>query len=180
MATLLGTMGEFDPNTDEWLQYKERLVQFFIANSITVNEKKRAVFLSVVGAETFNVLRRLVSPEKPGDKSLADLLQKLEDHFSPKPSEIVERFKFHKSFRKPGESMAAYLARLRALAKYCNFGASLEDMIRDRLVCGINYIAIQKRLLAEPKLTYKKAVEVAHSLERADKHIQLLKQLRKA
>ncbi len=180
MATLLGTMGEFEPSTEEWLQYKERLEQFFIANSITVNEKKRAVFLSVVGAETFKVLRSLVSPEKPGDKSLADLLQKLEDHFSPKPSEIVERFKFHTSFRKPGESMAAYLARLRALAKYCNFGASLEDMIRDRLVCGINDIAIQKRLLAEPKLTYKKAVEVAHSLERADKNIQLLKQPRRA
>ena len=177
MATLLGKMGEFDPRTEEWLQYKER---FFIANSITSNDKKRAVFLSVVGAETFKVLRSLVSPDKQGDKSFADLLQKLDDHYSPKPSEIVERFKFHTSYRKPGESVASYLARLRALAKYCNFGGSLEDMIRDRLVCGINYDAIQKRLLAESKLTYKKAVEVAHSLETADKNIQLLKQPKKA
>ena len=82
--------------------------------------------------------------------------------------------------KNPGESVASYLARLRALAKYCNFGGSLEDMIRDRLVCGINDDAIQKRLLAESKLTYKKAVEVAHSLETADKNIQLLKQSKKA
>ena len=49
-----------------------------------------------------------------------------------------------------------------------NFGESLEAMIRDRLVCGINDDAIQKRLLAEgDKLSFAKAVSLAQSYESA-------------
>ncbi len=40
--------------------------------------------------------------------------------------------------QQPGEKVAAYVAELRALAEFCNFGATLEDMLRDRLVCGAN------------------------------------------
>ena len=40
-------------------------------------------------------------------------------------------------------------------------------MIRDCLVCGVNDGAVQKRLLAEPALTYGKAVELALSAETA-------------
>ena len=86
------------------------------------------------------------------------------EHFKPKPSEIVERFKFNNRIRKPGESVASCVAELRSLSEFCNFGGTLEVMNRDRLVCGINDGAIQKRLLAEPKLTYAKAVEIAQSI----------------
>ena len=51
------------------------------------------------------------------------------------------------------------LLRLSSDCPHClntTFGDSLEDMIRDRLVCGISEETIQKRLLAESKLTYKK------------------------
>ena len=42
-------------------------------------------------------------------------------------------------------------------------------MVRDRLVCGVNDIRIQNRLLQESKLTYDKAFEVAQSGEVATK-----------
>ena len=70
MATpVLGKIDKFDRHKEEWLQYVERLGLFFIANSITTAEKKRAVFLSVVGAATYKVLRNLISPELPSEKS---------------------------------------------------------------------------------------------------------------
>ncbi len=47
------------------------------------------------------------------------------------------------------ESVAAYVADLRRLAEFCDFGGTLNKMIRDRLVCGINHEGIQKKLLAE-------------------------------
>ena len=147
---------------------------FFVANAIVEPERKRAVFLSVIGASTYKVLRSLLSPNKPGDKEYTELVQKLSQHFSPPPSEIVEQTKFHSRFRKPGESVASFVAQLRSLSEHCNFGDTLEVMIRDRLVCGINDDAIQKRLLSEPKLTYKRAVELAQSLETADKNVKLL------
>ena len=112
-----------------------------------------AVFLSVVESSTYKILRNLLTHDKPTDKTLAQLVSVLSQHFKPKPSEIMDRFKFHSHTRKPGESVATYMAKLRSLTEFCNFGASLEEMIRDRLVCGINDSSLQKRLLAEPDLT---------------------------
>ena len=44
-------------------------------------------------------------------------------------------------------------------------------MIRDRLVCGINDEAMQKHLLVKPKVTYKRVVDLAQSLEQVDKNV---------
>lgn len=61
--------------------------------------------------------------------------------------------------------MAAFVAELRQLSEHCEFGAVLEDMLRDRLVCGINDDGIQRRLLGEVTLTFKRALEVAQAME---------------
>ena len=95
-TTLLDRMEEFDGSKEaDWQLYVERLAHFFFANGITDEEKKRAVFLSVIGAETYKTLRNILSPEKPGDKTYDVLIEKLSRHFRPAPSEIVERFKLH-------------------------------------------------------------------------------------
>ena len=41
------------------------------------------------------------------------------------------------------------------MAEHCNFQATLDDMLRDRLVCGVTDGCLQRRLLAEPELTLK-------------------------
>ena len=161
----LGRVDEFDGTKDDWLEYVERLEYFFAANGIADADKKRAVLLTVIGAATYKTLRNIVSPMKPGEKSYVELVEALTKHFKPTPSEIVERFKFHSRVRKPGESIATYVAELRSLTEYCNFGATLDVMIRDRLVCGVNDRALQKQLLAQTDLTYEKAVELALNAE---------------
>ena len=50
-------------------------------------------------------------------------------------------------------------------------------MLRDRLVCGINDETTQRLLLAESRLTYKKALEIATSQETASKNVQALRGL---
>ena len=47
-------------------------------------------------------------------------------------------------------------------------------MLRDRLVCGINDDAIQRRLLAEQNLTFDKALTTAQGLEAAAKNLHEL------
>ena len=64
------------------------------------------------------------------------------------------------------------MAELRSLARYCEFKDSLEDMLRDRLVCGVNDAHIQKRLLGDAELTFEKAFAVAMGFEAAAKGAQ--------
>ena len=59
--------------------------------------------------------------------------------------------------------MATYVAELRSLAEFCTFGQTLEAMLCDRIVCGINDDAIQRCLLAKPGLTFKKSLKTAKS-----------------
>ena len=175
-ALAFGKIEEFDSKEEEWPQYVERLGHYFVANGVDVNEKKRAIFLTLVGPKTYKLLRSLIHPATPNDKSYAELVEALTKHFKPTPSEIVQRFRFNTRSRKPGETVAQYVSELRALEEYCNFGDTLETMLRDRLVCGVNDEKIQNCLLSESGLTYQKALGLAQSLETAAQNLKELQQ----
>ena len=67
-----------------------------------------------------------------------------------------------------GESVADFVAELRRLARNCQFGDFLDEALRDRLVCGLQNEAIQRRLLTEAKLTFAGALELAKAQEAAE------------
>ena len=126
--TFVGQLPEFNSQTDSFKSYVERANLFFDANSIAEG-KQLAVFLS----STYDLLRSLVAPDQPKDKSLADIIAVLQEHFDPKPATIAERFQFHRRDQLPGESVADYVAELRRLSTNCEFGGHLNDALRDRL-----------------------------------------------
>ena len=69
-----GKLYEFNSNRETVDAYLEQL--FFEANEIP-REKQVAVFLSSVGATAYALLRDLLAPTKPKDKSLDDLFKTL-------------------------------------------------------------------------------------------------------
>ena len=162
-----GKMGSFDAARESWTSYAERLEFYFAANGVTDIDTKKAIFVTVVGTQSYSLLKSLLQPQTPQTATLAEMKTALEKHFCPKPSFIVQRYRFHTRTRKTTESVATYVAELRAIGEHCAFGDTLEDMIRDRLVCGINNPRIQRRLLQEPDLSYDKAFEKAQSMETA-------------
>lgn len=177
MAAMVGSTAPFDSSTQSWEEYCEVLHHFFEANGIDDAGRRKAILLSSVGSQTYSLMRNLVSPAMPGDKNFDELVKILKDHFNPKPSEIVQRYKFNSRNRKHGETVMEYVAVLRKLAQDCNYGDKLSDMIRDRLVCGIGDDRIQRRLLSEPDLTFDKALKLAQAIETASKDVKDLQSL---
>ena len=57
------------------------------------------------------------------------------NHENPKRNPIAERFQFNMRNRKTGESVSQYMAEQRRLSQYCEYGNSLDSMLRDHLVC---------------------------------------------
>lgn len=125
----------FDEAIEQWTTYIERFDHFTKANDID-EEKRVPMLLSVMGTKTYGLLRTLVAPAKPGEKTCQQ-----------------------------GENVSQYVAVLKQLSEHCDFGTHLEDALRDRFVCGLNNEAIQKRLLTESALTFHKAVEIALAAE---------------
>eukprot|EP00731_Ephydatia_muelleri_P008853 Em0004g1191a len=91
---------------------------------------------------------------KPADKTFEEIVKLVRDHLTP-PS-----------------SLGQFVTELRRLSQYCEFGGSLDEMLRDRLVCELRDIRVQCRLFAEPKLTFTKAFELAQAAELAEKRSQ--------
>ena len=145
MATRIGNIEPFRLGKEDWEQYVERFEQYVVANN--VEEGRRvATFLTMMGADAYSLLSNLLAPDKPKDKQLVDAMT---SHLKPKPLIIAERFKFHRRGQGEQESVSDYMAELRRLADKCRFGSHLEEALRDRLVCGLRNVAVQKKLLAE-------------------------------
>ena len=167
MAASHGQLTTFSGNPDDWEAFIEQLESYFVANDITAAGKKRGILLSSCGTAAYKTIRSIVAPTKPTEIAYNDLTARVKAHFAPKPSAIVQRYKFNTCTRNQGESVASYVSRLRALTPFCDFGDTLDNMLRDRLVCGINHEQLQRRLLAEPNLRFAKAMEIAQTFESA-------------
>ena len=149
--------------------YTERLEEYFTANEIEDEDKKRSIFLTVCDEKAYSLLRNLCSPDKPNTKTYDELKTTLTEHLRPKPLTIAKRFKFHQRKQEGNETVRDYLANLRKLADTCNFNAFLEEALRDRLVCGLYSKQIQRKLLTERELNLKKEFEIAVGMETAEK-----------
>ena len=169
MATQFGNLQEFRPESDSIKSYLERATLYFSANYVP-DDKQVAILLSTIGSQTYSLLSDLLAPDSPGSKSLADISGTLCRHFEPKCAIIVERFYFHKRDQAAKESIKDFDAALQKLATHCNFGANLEEALRDRFVCGLRHEMIQRQLLSETDLSYHKAMDIALSIEAADKN----------
>ena len=102
-------------------QYVERLEHFFEANGLTGDDsmaKRRSTFLSVIGPAPYKLLRSLLSPERPNEKTFEELTAVLANHYSPPPSEVMQLYRFNSRLKEPGESVATYVAELRRLSEF--------------------------------------------------------------
>ena len=170
MATsTLGSLEPFDTTKEDWSAYTERFDQFILANDIQGEKKIVATFLPIVGSKTYNLLRDLLAPTKPSSRKYKELVEVLAKHYDPKPLVIAERFHFHKRDQNEGQSVAEFSAALKKASERCEFNAFLEEALRDRFVCGLRSKNIQKKLLAEKDLTWKRACEVAQAMESAER-----------
>ena len=82
---------------------------------------RRKPYFCLCAVKTYSLIRNLTAPAKPG-KEIVDIVKQ---HCNPQPSEIVQRYLFHTHRRKPTESVNEYVAKLRKLSEFCNFGILL-------------------------------------------------------
>ena len=182
---LFGRDGEFNAERETFNAHVERMKMFFTANNIVettdegstqanrvVAERKRAIFLTEVGAKVYSTLSNLLAPTKPKYTTFVDIVRVLEKHYNPKPLEIAQSFHFGTRNQKSGESVGDYVLVLKRLAVHCNYGEFLDRTLRDRFVCGLRNPKIQNKLLNTGDLAFQKACRIAKAMEMAERTTQ--------
>lgn len=142
--------------------------EFVAANAIPPS-RLVSYFLTLIGIERYKLLRNLCAPDRPKNKPIFELVSLLSNHLKPKPSVIIERFKFKECKQSSDETVNAYLARIKHMSLYCDFGEQLQTYIRDQMVWGLSNTRIQRRLLSEPHLTLERAVELSTAMGAAER-----------
>jgi hypothetical protein len=84
----------------------------------------------------------------------------------------MQRYKFNKRVQGETESVDQYVTELRLLAKNCRFGELQEELIRDRIICGIKADRLQARMLREDDLTLDKAISICKADEESRKQLK--------
>ena len=74
-----------------------------------------------------------------------------------------ERYRFSNRNQDAGESIDTYASNFRSLSGTCNFGALKDEMIRDRIVCGVRNSSLRKKLVQVPELTLEKCIDMCRS-----------------
>ena len=122
MTSMIGKVRFFDGTPDEWEHYVERLRFYFTANKVTDKDQRKAVLLSACGAQTYELIRNRLAPQTPDAVEYDDIVKRVQDHVRPKPSLILQQFRFNSLNRKEGESVADFVMGLRRLSTDCAFG----------------------------------------------------------
>ena len=97
----IGKKENFYETQEKWEIYVQRVEQFFLANNIEENPQVPTL-LGWIGSKRYTLLRDLLSPDNPAKKSFQKIVTTLQQHLSPKPLEIAERFRFNKRNRREG------------------------------------------------------------------------------
>ncbi|XP_045024067.1 uncharacterized protein LOC116923346 [Daphnia magna] len=98
-------------------------------------------------------------------RKIKPVLDKFDSHFEPLKSEVFERFKLLRRHQQPGESFDSWIVCLRGILKGCNYGTSVESVLRDQVVLGIVDTQTREKLLFEKSLDLAKACDIVRACE---------------
>jgi hypothetical protein len=167
----------FDKGHETWQRFAERVDLYFqavpIADTDANRPRRRAILLQGMGIELYNKFVDSVGGQV-GNLTFQEIVARVEDLVNPPPLEIHERYRFHTRRQQAGESAADYMVALRKIALSCNFGADLDNRLRDQFVFGLANVEIQTYLLRQPQLTVDNVVQLAQACERASQTMTLL------
>ena len=169
------SIGNYDEKVESWENYEIRLQAWMLVNGFSSDDKKRSALIAEIGAATFAILKDLAFPSQVLDKSFDDLLSLLRQHYRLSSTPMVNRLKLHERKQGATETLTEYIAALKKIASYCDYGSALEAQLRDIFLFGVRNKKIVKRLLEESQkgdFTWQKATSIALSMEAVDKDVE--------
>lgn len=143
-----------------WIVYVARIEQYFVAYNIEDANRKRAILLTSLSEDVYGTLIDLCFPDLPDTKSFKEINETLKEHFQPAVCVYAERKKFYDAQQNENESVADYVARLKGLSRYCKFGNSFNDVLRDKFVCGLRGPLFNKAVDLEPTAELEACVKL--------------------
>lgn len=165
--------------TIPWKKWKNVFTHYARVCGVSLSaERKMSLLLHCLGSEGQEIFEHL--PDLPSTESndLNDYeicLRKLDLHFLPKISTVLERHHFGRRMQRSGESIEDYITALRKLASTCNFGDNYEERLRDQFMLGCSLDKAKEACWEKDNPSFADVVKIAKSCEHTKKCVAELK-----
>ena len=151
-----------------WKQWRKVWQRFEIATGTFKQEGliRVATLLSVVGEDAAKVYDTFTWDDDQDEECIDDVLRQFDRYCQPRTQVIYERYKFNNRNQAVGETISAYITDLRTIARNCaHEDITPDEIIRDRLVLGLNDDKMRERLLRMTDLSLEKAIDICKAAE---------------
>ena len=138
------------------------------------SEFRCAIFMTMIGSDALELFESFKFAEGESEENIVTVIKKFEDYCVESTHEAFESFRFHSRDQEQNESIDAFVAELRKLAKGCNFGDQEDRMIRDRILVGVKSKKTQGKLLEDSKLSLKTAIETCRAQEASQSKLETM------
>ena len=138
-------------------QVEARFEQYRQASGLMEKDEQRQVstLLYCLGEEAEEVLNTTRISDK-NRKKYQKVIEQFDAYFKVRKNVIYECARFNKRSQLLDESVDHFITEIHMLAETCEFGDMKEELIRDRLIVGIQDLALSERLQLEPDLDLDK------------------------
>ena len=150
-----------------WREFKRGWELFAIAAGITEKpaEVHVATFLHVAGQSAQGVHDTFTYGDGEDKNNIRTVIAKFQAYCEPKKNITVARYKFNSRCQKAEETFIDYLAAVNTLVNDCEVGSLRDELVRDRIVCGILNEKVRETLLRVDELTLQAAVDTCIAAE---------------
>lgn len=168
-----------DDIANNWVKFKREWEVYSQAGLSDKSKKVQAyTFLNLAGSDALDKYESFHFQENEDKEDPHVLIKKYDEICLPERNVIMDRHAFNFTVQKPDEGIKSYVATLRLLGKKFDFGALTDELIRDRIVCGIHNDAVRTQLLREKDLTLESvesSIRICMLFERSERGTKELK-----
>ena len=160
----------------EWKRFKAQWLNYLTAAKLNgePDERKVALLLACIGADGFAMYDGLPFATADDRQKIDKVLEVYENQFVPQTNICYERWRFNERYQQAGESFDTYLADLRQLVKTCNYGSMEDELMRDRIICGVRNEQTRTTLFNKKKLDLAAAINICRTAESSSSQLRAM------
>ena len=158
----------------DWKLFKAQLNIYMVAKKFDKmgEEEKIANALLLMGSESVPIYGQFVFGEAENEqKTLANVLKMFEKHCEPVKNTIYERVKFN-SLKQGELSIHQFITALQSQADVCDYGEMRDELVRDRIVVGVNDAKLREYLIDVDNLTLASCIQKSKQYVSHHEHVR--------
>ena len=135
---------------------------------------KPSILLTCIGERGREIYETFDFANAADKLKLDPILQKFESYCNPRSNTTIMRHKFFTYRQSEGQTFNDFVTELKKLSADCAFDTLKDSLIKDMIICGVSGHGLRERMLREPDINLKKAVELGQAAEETKLHAKQL------